>query len=151
MNQLLQITIHQSGTLYLNQFQVPFSQMTKYVSSTAMKQNNSSSGASINTPVPEQSISSASIDQTNRPSGTANNNLLLPKPQPSFEQDYSLDQADDTNNPASCINIPAMCSETSSDTRSRQKHRKRHNLVTRLQSVVCRRIFSSLREKFKIL
>ncbi len=123
-------------------------QPTKSLSSTSMKQD-----ISLTTTLPGQSISSTSIKQTNHLSGPANNNILLPEPEisPVLKLDYSLGSADNTNQPASNTTTPAVHRETSTDARSRKKQRKRRNLITRLQSVVSRRIFSSLRKKFNVL
>ncbi len=116
-------------------------QPTKSLSSTSMKQDIPSY-----TKVPGQSISSTSIKQN--PSGP-----VLPEPEisPVLELDYSLRSADNINQPASNTTTPAVHRETSTDARSRQKQRKRCNLITRLQSAVSRRIFSSLRKKFNVL
>ncbi len=123
-------------------------QPTQSVSSTSMKQDSSST-----TTVPGQSISSSSIKQTNHPSGPAIDNILLPEPEssPVLELDHSLGSTDNTNQPASNTTTSAVHRETSTDARSRQKQRKRRSLVTRLQSVISRRIFSSLRKKFNVL
>ncbi len=116
-------------------------QHTKSVTSTSMKQD-----ISLTTTLPGQSIPSTSIKQN--PSGP-----VLPEPEisPVLELDYSLGSADNTNQPASNTTTPAVHRETSTNARSRQKQRKRRNLVTRLQSVVYRRIFSSLRKMFNVL
>ncbi len=123
---------------------------TKSMSCTSMKRDKFSSGTDINTTVLEQSISSTSIEQTNYSSDPANITVLLPEPElsPVFERAYSLGQVDNANQPACVTTIPAMDIGSAN---SRQKQRKKHNLVARLQSAVCRRIFSSLRKRFNVL
>ncbi len=126
---------------------------TKSMSCTSMKRDKSSSGIDINTTVPEQSISSTSIEQTNYSSDPVNITVLLQEPElsPVMERAYSLGQVDNANQPACVTTIPAMDIGVSTSANSRQKQRKKHNLVARLQSAVCRRIFSSLRKRFNVL
>ncbi len=126
---------------------------TKSMSHTSLKNDKSSSGTDINTTVSDQTISSTSIEQTNHSSDPANITVLLPEPElsPVMERAYSLGQADNANQPACVTIIPAMDSGVSTSANARQKQRKKHNLVARLQSAVCRRIFSSLRKGFNVL
>ncbi len=126
---------------------------TKSMSCISMKRDKSSSGTDINTTVPEQSISSTSIEQTNYSSDPAKITVLLPEPElsPVMERAYSLGQVDNANQPACVTTIPAMDIGVSTSANSRQKQRKKHNLVARLQSAVCQIIFSSLRKRFNVL
>ncbi len=127
---------------------------TKSMSCTSMKRDKFSSGTDINATVPEQSISSTSIEQTNYSSDPAKiTTVLLPEPElsPVMERAYSLGQVDNANQPACVTTIPAMDIGVSTSANSRQKQRKKHNLVARLHSAVCPRIFSSLRKRFNVL
>ncbi len=127
--------------------------LTRSVTSTLMEQDNSSSASNIKTTAPGQSISLSSVKQTNHPSDPANNNLFLAEPEssPVLEQDNSLGQADNSSQPASNATTPDVHGEASPNARSRHMPRKRRNMISRLQSAVCRRIFSTLRRRFNVL